>query len=130
MGSNLISWNARKQDTVSQSSTEAEYKAIADATAEIMWVQTLLKELNISSPRPARLWCDNIGAKYLSANPAFHGRSKHIEVDYHFVRERVFHKLLNIDFVSSKDQVADGFTKALSVRLLENFKNNLNLVAG
>jgi hypothetical protein len=61
MGSNLISWNARKQDTVSRSSTEAEYKAIADATAEIMWVQTLLKELNISSPRAARLWCDNIG---------------------------------------------------------------------
>jgi hypothetical protein len=54
----------------------------------------------------------------------------HIEVDYHFVRERVFHKLLIIDFVSSKDQVADEFTKALSVRLLENFKNNLNLVVG
>jgi hypothetical protein len=65
--------------------------------------------------------------KYLSANPIFHGMSKHIEVDYHFVRERIFRKLLYIDFVSSKDQLADDFTKALSVRLLENFKNNLNL---
>jgi hypothetical protein len=93
-------------------------------------VQTLLKELNLPSPSAIRLWCDNIGAKYLSANLVFHGRSKHIEVDYHFVRERVFRKLLNIDFVSSKDQVVDGFTKALSVRLLENFKNNFNHEAG
>jgi hypothetical protein len=50
-----------------------------------MWIQTLLKELNIPSPKAARLWWNNIGAKYLSANPVFHGRSKHIEVDYHFV---------------------------------------------
>jgi hypothetical protein len=130
LGSNLISWNARKQNTMSISSTEAEYKAIGDTTTEIMWVQTLLKELNIPSPSKAILWCDNIGAKYLSANPVFHDRSKHIEVEYHFVSERVFRKLLNIDFVSSKDQVVDEFTNALSVRLLENFKNNLNLEAG
>jgi hypothetical protein len=129
LGSNLISWSARKH-TVSKSSTKEEYKTIADATTEIMWIQTLLKELNIPSPKAAILWCDNIGAKYLSANPMSQGRSKHIEVDYHFVRERVFRKLLNIDFISSKDQVADEFIKALSVRLLENFKNNLNLVDG
>jgi hypothetical protein len=81
------------------------------------------------SPRAVRLWCDNIGAKYLSSNTVFHGRSKHIEVDYHFVRERVSRKLLNIDFVSSRDLVADGFTMALSVRQLENFNKNLNLEA-
>jgi hypothetical protein len=130
LGSNLNSRSARKQSTISRSSTEAEYKAIADATTEIMWVQTLLKEFNIFSPKSARLWCDNLGVKYLSANPVFHGRTKHVEVDYHFIRERVFCKLLIIDFVSSKDQVADGFTKALSVRLLKNFKNNLKLMVG
>jgi histone deacetylase 1/2 len=82
LGSNLVSWSARKQATVSRSSTEAEYKAVANATAEIMWVQTLLKEIGVSSPRMARLWCDNMGAKYLSANLVFHARTKHIEVDF------------------------------------------------
>jgi histone deacetylase 1/2 len=127
LGANLVSWSARKQATVSRSSTEAEYKAVANATAEIMWIQTLLKEIGISSPRMARIWCDNMGAKYLSSNPVFHARTKHIEVDFHFVRERVLSNQLQIDFVPTGDQVADGFTKALAVRQLENFKNNLNL---
>jgi hypothetical protein len=76
-----------------------------------MWIQTLLKELKILSLKVAMLWCDNIGVKYLSANPVFLGRSKHIEIDYNFVRERVFRELLYVDFVSSKDQVANGFTR-------------------
>jgi hypothetical protein len=126
LGSNLISWSACKQPIVSSSSTESEYKAIANSTTEIMWVQILLNDLNINSPRTTKLWCDNLGAKYLSANPVFHARTKHIEVDYHFVRERVLQKLLEIDFVSSQDQVANNFTKSLSVRLMENFKVNLN----
>ena len=92
-----------------------------------MWIQTLLRELSVRTPAAAKLWCDNIGAKYLSQNPVFHARTKHIEVDYHFVRERVARRLLEIDFVSSGDQIADGFTKPLSVRLLENFKHNLNM---
>ena len=127
-GPNLISWSARKQATVSRSSTEAEYKALANATTELIWVQTLLNELRVNHSPVARLWCDNIGATYLSANPVFHARTKHIEVDYHFVRERVAKKLLDIRFIPTNDQVADGFTKALSWRKLEEFKNNLKLV--
>jgi len=124
LGDNLVSWSARKQATVSRSSTEAEYKAIANATSEIMWI---LQELGVPSPRAARLWCDNLGAKYLSANPVFHARTKHIEVDYHFVRERVSRKLLEIEHIASGDQIADGFTKPLTVRQMELFKNNLKL---
>lgn len=89
LGSNLISWSARKQATVSRSSMEAEYKLLANATAEVMWVQSLLRELQVSHPPAAILWCDNLGATYLSANPRFHARAKHIEIDFHFVRERV-----------------------------------------
>jgi histone deacetylase 1/2 len=87
----------------------------------------LLTELGVKHPKAAILWCDNLGATYLSANPVFHARTKHIEVDYHFVRERVFDKLLDIIFIPNGDQVADGFTKPLSVRQLQAFRNNLNL---
>lgn len=127
LGSNLVSWSARKQATVSRSSTELEYKALANATAEMIWVQSLLNELHIPAPQAAQLWCDNLGATYLSANPIFHARTKHIEIDYHFVRERVARKQLDIRFVSTSDQVADGFTKPLSARQLQKFKFNLNL---
>jgi hypothetical protein len=75
-GPNLVSWTARKQPTVSRSSTEAEYKALANATAEMMWIQRLLTELGISHSPVARLWCDNIGAKYLSTNLIFHASNK------------------------------------------------------
>jgi hypothetical protein len=74
VGSNLVSWNARNQATVSRSSTEAEYKSLDNSIAKVMWVQTLLDELGVSQSKAAVLWCDDIGA-----------RTKHIEVDYHFV---------------------------------------------
>jgi histone deacetylase 1/2 len=130
VGPNLISWSARKQATVSRSSTEAEYKAIADATTELIWVEALLKELGIKLRQRPCLWCDNLGATYLSVNPIFHARTKHIEIDFHFVRERVANKMLDVRFISSKDQLADGFTKALPVKLLDAFRTNLNLTQG
>jgi hypothetical protein len=130
LGPNLISWCAKKQATVSHSSTKAEYKALPNATAEVMWIQKLLDELGILHPRATRLWCDNIDAKYLSANPVFHARTKYIEIDFHFVRERVAEKLLDISFINSADQLADGFTKPLLTTKIGVFRNNLNLVAG
>jgi histone deacetylase 1/2 len=129
-GPNLIFWSARKQATVSRSSTEAEYKSLANATAEIIWVESLLNELGVQRNQTSCLWCDNMGATYLSANPIFHARMKHIEIDFHFVRERVASKQLEIRFIPSKDQVADGFTKALPTRQFEEFKHNLNLKKG
>lgn len=124
----LISWSSRKQATVSRSSTESEYKALANATAEIVWLQSLLGELGIVQDRPPCLWCDNLGATYLTANPIFHARTKHIEIDFHFVRERVALKALEIRFISSKDQIADGFTKPLPLRQFSEIRRNLNLI--
>jgi hypothetical protein len=85
MGRNIISWGARKQPTISRSSTEAKYKSLANATAEVMLVQSILAELGTSLKRAPCIWCDNIGATYLTVNLAFHGRMKHIEIDYHFI---------------------------------------------
>ncbi|KAL5721714.1 hypothetical protein ACHQM5_005324 [Ranunculus cassubicifolius] len=114
LGGNLISWSARKQKTVSRSSTEAEYRGLAIATAEIIWIQSLLRELGFLPSSSPTLWCDNLGATYLTANPVFHARTKHIEIDYHFVRERVASRELDVRFISTKDQIADIFTKGLS----------------
>jgi histone deacetylase 1/2 len=113
---------------MSRSSTESEYKVLANATAELIWLQSLLRELGISQEHPPVLWCDNIGATYLSWNPVFHARMKHIEVDFHFVRERVARKLLSIRFISSKDQIADIFTKPLPLPLFEACRRNLNRI--
>jgi histone deacetylase 1/2 len=92
LGSNLISWSSRKQATMSRSSTEAKYKSLANATVEVIWVQTLLKELGVKGPKFARLWCDNLGATYLSANPVFHAQIKHIEVDFHYANQIYLYK--------------------------------------
>lgn len=86
-----------------------------------------MRELKVSSPPAAQVWCDNIGATYLSTNLVFHARTKHIDIDYYFVRERVAQKLLEVRFISTNDHVADDFTKALCSRKLEMFKYNLNL---
>jgi hypothetical protein len=99
---------------------------MADATAELMWVQTILQELLVPHSRNARLWCHNMGAKYLASNPIFHGRMKHVDVDYHFVQDRLVKKLLDVRFISTNDHVADGFTKALPQLRLIEFQNNLN----
>ena len=101
-GGNLISWSSRQQLAVSRSSKEAEYKAVADATAKLIWIQVLLRELGISQAQVPSLWCDNIGATYLYANPIFHRRTKHVEVDYHFVREQVSTRQLHVRHISSR----------------------------
>jgi hypothetical protein len=103
---------------------------MANATAEIIWLEQLLAELGVKMSRTSILWCDNLGATYLSANPVFHARAKHIEIDFHFVRERVLKKQLHVRLISTKDQVADGFTKALPVAKFNEFIHNLNLSSG
>jgi hypothetical protein len=127
-GVNLVSWSARKQPTVSRSSTKSEYKALANATTELVWVQLVLRELGVSQPKAPSLWCDNLGATYLSVNPMFHARTKHIEVDFHFVRKRVAQKALEIRFIQSRDQLADIFMKPLLVDVFMRLHSNLNMV--
>ena len=113
LGPNLVSWHSQKQHTVSKSSTEVEYQSIATLVAEISWLQSLLKELNISSSTTPVIWCDNLNTVYLSANPVLHARTKHIEIDLYFVREKVLQKQIQIHHVPSSDQLADVFTKAI-----------------
>jgi hypothetical protein len=88
---------------VSRSSTKVEYKSLANSAAEIIWVKSVLHELRVKRSRPACLWCDNLGATYLTANPVFHARTKLVEIDYHFVHEQVASISLDVKFISTQD---------------------------
>lgn len=114
LGSNLISWASKKQSIVSRSSTEAEYRALALAVAELTWVQALIAELHLPLPRePPLVFCDNMSTVLLSANPVLHARTKHIELDLYFIREKVQRRQISMSHVSSVDQLADILTKPL-----------------
>lgn len=89
LGDCLISWSSKRQTTVSRSSTEAEYRGVANAVAECTWVRQLLSELDCPSHKATIIFCDNVSACYMSTNPVHHRRTKHIELDVHFVREKV-----------------------------------------
>jgi hypothetical protein len=124
---NILSWSSKKQPTVSRSSTESEYKALANASAELTWIQTLLGDLGVQSSRSPVLYCDNIGATYLTSNPIYHVRTKHIEIDSHFVWDMVASEALNVQFISGKDQLADILTKPLAAARFIILKTNLNV---
>jgi len=121
---NIIFWCAKKQHIVSHSSTEVKYRAMDNTTVELTWLTFILKDLYILMTSPPTLYCDNLSALHITINPVFHARSKHIELDYHFVRERVFLGQLIIKHISTNKKVADLFTKPMSKRPSQVFKTN------
>ncbi|KAK6150593.1 hypothetical protein DH2020_015525 [Rehmannia glutinosa] len=113
IGGNSISWKSKEQNVVDHSSAESEYRAMGLVTCVLIWVKQLLNEIGVNSSQPMTLICDNQAAMHIASNPVFHERTKHIEVDCHFVRNKVLAKEVVTSHVSSNDQLADIFTKAL-----------------
>ncbi|XP_071739048.1 uncharacterized mitochondrial protein AtMg00810-like [Rutidosis leptorrhynchoides] len=127
LGGNLISWNAREQSTVARSSCESEYRALANTAVEIVWITHLLRELYVLPPERPTILCDNKSAIFLSQNPVSNKRSKHIDIDYHFVRELVSSEKLYTKFVPTALQLAVIFTKSLPRSLFESFHSKLHV---
>jgi hypothetical protein len=113
VGGAVFTWSSRRQKTVTNSSCEAEYIALSEASREALWLRQFLREIHFLKPGPTTVLCDNNGAKSLSSDPTHHSRSKHIDVRHHFVRERVEDGSIAVWRVPGHDNVADIFTKAL-----------------
>ncbi|KAI3521421.1 hypothetical protein L1887_10887 [Cichorium endivia] len=115
LGNSLISWKSKKQSTISRSSTESEYRALATVTCEVLWLLKLMRDLGLKYKVPVSLYCDNQSAILLSLNPVLHERTKHIEIDVHLVRDKVSEGVIKVVKVNSLEQIADVFTKPLGV---------------
>ena len=127
LGNNLVSWSCKQQQTVTRSSTESEYKALANAASELQWIKSVLNDLGIPSEHSPILWCDNIGATYLTSNPIFHAHAKHIKIDFHYVCDQVMRGQLIVRFISSKDQYVDALTKPLPSVRFHTLRDNLKV---
>jgi hypothetical protein len=127
LGDNLVSWSSKRQPTVSHSSVEAEYHAVANTVAETTWLRQLLQEMHLPLKRATVVFCDNVSAVYLSSNPVNHQRTKHIEIDLHFVRERIAAGAVRVLHVPTSSQYADIFTKGLSSSVFTEFRSSLNV---
>nr|GEV55749.1 NBS-containing resistance-like protein [Tanacetum cinerariifolium] len=127
LGDNLLSWSFKRQQTISRSSAEAEYRGVANVVAETRWLRNLLRELHSPLSAATLVYCNNFSATYLSANPVQHQRTKHIEIDIHFVRDLVTAGQVRVLYMPSRYQYADIFTKGLPSALFEDFRSSLSI---
>ncbi|XP_019098391.1 PREDICTED: uncharacterized protein LOC109133285 [Camelina sativa] len=130
MGTHPVSWSAKKQKTVARSSTEAEYRAVANTSAELRWICNLLSELGVHKQVVPIVYCDNVGATFLCANLVFHSRMKHIALDYDFARGQIQQGQLRVCHVNTKDQLADALTKPLSRTQFLHLRNKIGVSPG
>ncbi|XP_010267875.1 PREDICTED: uncharacterized protein LOC104604981 [Nelumbo nucifera] len=128
LGSSLISWKTKKQSTVSRSSAAAEYRSLASSVRELEWISYILQDFQVSPPLPIPLWCDNMATLHITANPVFHERTKHLEIDCHLVRDKYKASFVFPKHISTKLQLADAFTKSLAGPQFHSIVSKLGLV--
>ena len=128
VGGNLVSWRSKKQSVVSRSTAEAEYRAMSLVVSEVLWVRNLLTELNVLRNVPMRVWCDNKSAINIAYNPVQHDRTKHVEIDRFFIKEKLDSGIIELSHVNSGGQVADCLTKSLGVKECNVTCNKMGMI--
>ena len=113
---------------VARSSAEAEFRALAQGTCEMMWIKRRLEELKLSQKDPMKLYCNNQAAISIAHNPVHHDRTMHVEVDRHFIKEKIEGRVICLTYVPTSQQVADILTKGLTWQFFENFKGKLRMI--
>lgn len=116
VGGNLVSWRSKKQSVVSKSTAEAEYRALSQGLSEMLWVRNLLSELKVLRQESLKVWCDNMSAINIANNPVQHDRTKHVEIDRFFIKEKIDAGIVSLAYVRSGQQVADCLTKGLGTK--------------
>ncbi|KAJ4821406.1 Bidirectional sugar transporter SWEET [Rhynchospora pubera] len=119
VGGNLVTWRSKKQKVVALSSAEAEFRGIAKGLQELLWIKRVLKDLGLYDNREMKLFCDNKAAIAISHNPVQHDRTKHIEVDRHFIRQNLEDKVISFPHVKTDEQLADILTKGVSCTIFQ-----------
>ena len=128
VGGNLVSWRSKKQAVVARSTAEAEYRAIALSLCEMMWLKGLLKELRLLRNETMILHCDNIAAINIANNPVQFDRTKHVEIDRFFIKEKLNCGVLRLEYIKSCSQLADCFTKDLGPKDNESICNKMGMI--
>ena len=127
VGGNLVTWRSKKQKVVALSSAEAEFRGIKSGLMEILWLRRLLTEIGFPPTRKSRLFCDNKAVISISENHVQHDRTKHVEVDRHFIKEDLEEGVIEFPFVKSKEQLADILTKAVHPKVFKEVLDKLNI---
>jgi transposase InsO family protein len=125
VGGNLVTWRSKKQNVVARSSAEAEFRSVAHGFCEVLWIKKFMEELKVSSPTPIKVYCDNKAAISIAHNPVLHDRTKHVEVDKHFIKEKIDSGEICMSYVPTTSQVADVLTKSLSKRQFDDMVSKL-----
>ncbi|RVW75762.1 Retrovirus-related Pol polyprotein from transposon RE1 [Vitis vinifera] len=127
VGGNLVTWKSKKQNVVARSSAEAEFRGMALGLCEALWLRLLLQDIGYLSRQPIRLFCDNKAAYDIAHNPVQHDRTKHVEVDRFFIKEKLDDKIVELPKIRSEDQLADILTKAVSSQVFSKFLDKLGM---
>lgn len=127
LGSGVFSWASKKQQTVAQSTAEAEYVLASLATSQAIWLRRILEDVGEKQGEATPILCDNKSAIAMTKNPVYHSRTKHIAIKHHFIREAVEDEEIQLKYCATEDQVADIFTKALSKEKFQYFREMLGV---